>query len=181
MQKVRLIALIVCLAAFFSLFGCRPAQETAHEKTPAAEPAPEPTSDPAAIIAEAEILEGRHEREKDYSSPFKTHYIDTLYAAVHLENGADYSEDTLRTIARSVLTDVLAIRARTGETTDKVTVYVVQRMLKEKPVLLGDRLFCTAADLESGAYREALCGACFGLAIPWKQTGLYEYVFGIRK
>lgn len=190
MKNVRLIALIVCVAMAFPLLGCRPVQGTAPEEgpvaestaeptlEPTAEPTPEPTPDPATMIAEAEILEGRHEREKDYSAPFKTHYIDTPYAAVHLEDNADYSEETLRAIAQSVLTDVFAIRTRTGETTGKVTVYVVSRMLKDRPVLLGDRLFCTAADIESGAYREALCGACFALSIPWKQVGLSEYVFG---
>ena len=186
MKKVRLIALTVCLAAVFSLFGCRPVQEAAQEKTPTAEPTaaptseptPEPTPDPAAMIAEAEILEGRHEREKDYSAPFKTHYIDTPVAAVHLEDSADYSEETLRALAETVVADVVEIGARTGTATEKVTVYVVQRMLKERPVLLGDRLFCTLADVESCVYREALCGACCGLPIPWKQVGLTQYVFG---
>ncbi len=203
MKRVRLIALIICFAAVFSLFGCRTpqtakpdAQETAAEpssavqETPAASPAPEPTAaptpeptseptpDPAAMIDEAEISEGRHEREKDYSAPFKTRYIDTPLAVVHLEDSADCSEETIRALAEAVVSDVLAIRTRTGETPDKVTVYIVQRMLKDRPVLLGNRLFCTAADLESGLYREALCGACYGLSIPWKQVGLCEYVFG---
>ena len=185
MKNIRLIALLVCLAAAFSLFSCRPAQE-AQEQTPTAEPTAVPTAVPTATptpgpfpsVADAEIKEGKHNREAGFSSPFKTRYIDTPVAAVHLEDNADYSDERLRAIAEAVVKDVVAIGARTGAETEKVTVYVVSRMLKDRPVLLRDQVFCTAADLESGVYREALCGACCGLTIPWKQVGLSEYVFG---
>lgn len=144
---------------------------------PTPEPAPEPL-DPFAVIEEAEIAEGRHARGEDYSAPFRTHFIDTERIAVHFEDCAAYSAEALRTLAKAVYADVLAIGERTGETPRKITVYIVGQMLKECPVLSDDRVFCTAADIESGVYREALCGACCALPVPWKQIGLSEYVFG---
>lgn len=181
MMRRILIMLLVSLLAFGTLYGCKePTQESAAEATaePQTAPTPEPTPDPVDTVAEAEILAGRHDREDGYASPFKTHFIDTPVAAVHLEDSSDYSDETLRALSETVVSDVVSIGARTGVETEKVTVYVVQQMLKDRPVLLGDRLFCTAADIESGAYREALCGACFALSTPWKQVGLSEYVFG---
>ena len=177
------ILLLAFLLLFGAAFGCsRTAQnnEITSEPTsePTAAPTAEPTPEPAALIAEAEIADGRHNREKGFPAPFQTRYIDTPYAAVHLENGASGSDETLRAIAETVVSDVLAIGARTGEKPEKVTVYVVERMLKKRPVLLRDCVFCTMPDIESGVYREALCGACYGLPTPWKQVGLKAYVFG---
>ena len=184
MKAIRPIAWVLCLVFVLSSFGCGSVKETEAAPTaeptaaPTAAPTPVPTPDPVASVADAEIKEGKHNREEGFSSPFKTHYIDTPVAAVHLEDGADYSDERLRTLAEAVVSDVVLIGARTGERTEKVTVYVVARMLKERPVLLRDQVFCTAADIESGVYREALCGACCNLPIPWKQVGLSQYVFG---
>lgn len=178
-MKNGLILMLVCILLFSAAFGCKnAAQNSEATAVPTVEPTAEPTPDPAVMIAEAEIAEGRHEREEGFSSPFKTRLIDMPLATVHMENGASYSDETLRSFTQTVVSDVLAIAAYTGEETGKVTVYVVERMLKNRPVLLRDCVFCTAADVESGAYREALCGACCGFAIPWKQVGLAACVFG---
>lgn len=176
------ILLLACMFLFAAALGCgKTAQnnEITSEPTeePTAAPTAEPTPEPAALIAEAEIADGRHNREEGFSAPFQTRYIDTPYATVHLENGANGSDETLRAIAETVVSEVLAIGARTGEKPGRVTVYVVERMLKKRPVLLRDCVFCTLPDIENGAYREALCGACYGFAVPWKQVGLKAYVF----
>ncbi len=185
MRRIKALPILLLSALMlFSAFGCQSTGKASEAaQTPAAqdaspEPTPEPTPDPAVTVAEAEILTGRHDREDGFASPFKTHFIDTPVAAVHLEDSSGYSDETLRALAEAVVSDVLSIGACTGVEPGKITVYVVQRMLKNRPVLLGDRMFCTAADIENGVYREALCGVCYDLAIPWKQVGLSQYVFG---
>ena len=192
-MKRILIVLIACLLTAGTLFGCRttdgengPAAETTEQASekplktpePTAEPTAEPEKDPFMQIDEAEILDSRHDWEDGYTARFQTHMLDAALLTVHLENNADYSDDALRAYAKTLAADVLQLRERMGETTEKVTVYIAKRMLDDRPVLLGDHLFCTVDDMASGAYHEALCGACFGLTIPWKQVGLSEYAFG---
>ena len=135
----------------------------------------EPGRDPAAEIAGAELKAGRHEREEGYVNPFKTHYIDTSFAVVHMEDGI-FEESALRQAANLLAADIRTVADRLGETPDKVTIYLARRM--ERPAFLNGHIICTPEDLASGAYREALCGACCGLPIPWKQVGLAAYVFG---
>lgn len=145
--------------------------------TSTVEPTAEPV-DPLAQIDRAEITESRHAREEGYAAMFKTKMLETDLAAVHLENNGQYSDESLRTLAKTVVTDLLTLREKLSQTPRKVTVYIAQRMLIYQPVLLEDRLFCTVSDVEDGTYREALIGAGYALPIPWKQVGLSELVFG---
>ena len=174
MKKSVLWLLIIAL--FFGvLSGCvNPAQQGEADQTAA----PTETADPQKEIAEAEIQTGKHEREDGYPNPFKTHFIDTPYAAVHLMDGEAYSDERLRALAGIVVSDVLQIDAVTGDPLNKVTVYAVWNLLQDRPILLGDHMICSAEQVENGSYREALCGVCCDLSIPWKQAGLSEIVFG---
>ena len=141
---------------------------------------PAPTAEPVGDTPDAalkEIREGRHEAENGYSADFETYFTDLPCAVVHLQNSV-YDEETLMKIAELVATDTAQMEERTSEPPAKVTVYVVKHLLKDRPVAVNDSVFCTEKDLESGAYREALCGACYGQTIPWKRIGLTEYVFG---
>lgn len=186
-------ALLLC-----AVFGCsRAAQNGAASEAQFAAPAqtaesatPEPTAEPTAVptpepidplaeIDAAEIKAGKHEREEGYRDPFKTHYIDTADVAVHLMDGESYSDEALKTFAKNVVSDILTVRERTGKTTEKVTVFIIQNLLRDRPVTLGDHMICTTEQVESGAYREALCGICCDLKAPWKQAGLQEIVFGM--
>ncbi len=184
-MKRTLTQIIAGILIFGLLFGCSGTTQnnlTSDTHSPAtaetANPTPEPTPDPAAMIAEAEIKTGRHEREEGYPNPFKTHYIDTPYAVIHLMEGDAYSDERLRALAGTVVSDALQIGTVTGEKPAKVTVYAVWNLLQDRPAVLGDHMICSAEQLENGAYREALCGICFDLPIPWKQVGLCEIVFG---
>ena len=170
------VSLLLLTALFFgAAFGCNAAKEA--EAAPTAEPTAVPTAepiDPLSEIAEAEIFAGRHAREEGYPNPFRTHYIETDVAVVHMED-AIYTESVLHEAEKMLAADMDTIAAALGETPDRVTVYLVQRM--DSPMLLNGHIVCTVDDLRSGAYREALCGACYQLAIPWKQIGLSAYVF----
>ncbi len=195
-MKRMLIGLLTCLLALGTLLGCRktepaakataepqkteaataePTPETTAE--PTAEPTPEPY-DPITEIDTAVIGNGKHEREEGYKDPFKTRLLDTPLAAVHLEDGEQYSDETLRVLAKIVTADILAVVGRTGETPEKVTLYIVWNLQQDRPILLGDHLICSAEQVQSGVYREAMIGAAFDLPIVWKQVGLDEIVFG---
>ena len=180
MKRVLLWLLIGALLSG-TLLGCsHPAEqiEAAPTAEPTAEPTAKPTPDPETAIAEAQIAAGKHEREDGYRDPFKTHVLDTPFANVQLMDGDAYSDERLRALAKTVASDVLAIGAVAAETPVKCTVYIVWNLLQDRPVVLGDHMICSAEQVESGTYREALCGICFDLMIPWKQAGLCEIVFG---
>ncbi len=202
-MKRILIGLLACLLLTGTLFGCEktPEKEQITETTPeptaqplkeatpeptaeptpeaTAEPTPEPEPvDPFDAIDAAEIADSKHDWEDEYTARFNTHVLDTALLTVHLEANRDYSDETLRTFAKTLAADVLRLGEHTGETPRKVTVYIVKRMLQNRPVLVRDHLFCTMDDMETGVYREALCGACFDLPLTWKQVGLSMIVFG---
>ena len=175
-MKKLTIFVIGCLVALL-LCGC--AAET--PAVPADTNAPEPTAAPTEApfsAAEAEIIESSHPREEAYKSPFKTRMIDAPLVAVHLEAGDNYSDEALRALTEKVVSDIQTISGFTGEAPRKITVYAVNRLLRDRALLLGDHLICTVGDMESGAYREALIGACYDIPIPWIQVGLVENVFG---
>ena len=171
-MKKAVSLLLLAALLFGAAFGCNAAREGAAEASlePTAEPTAEPSAEPV-----YEIRTGKHEREEGYPNPFRTHYIETDVAVMHMED-AIYTESVLREAERTVAADMETIADTLGETPDKVMVYLVQRM--DRPTLLNGHVVCTVDDLRSGAYREALCGACYGLSAPWKQIGLSAYVFG---
>ena len=179
--SARLVTLALAAALLFCvLSGCTggkvpAAMEQTAESGPALGSAAEPASGPAAEIAGAELKAGRHEREEGYQTPFNTRYIDTSFAAVHMEDQI-FAESALREAAALLAADLRTVADCLHETPDKVTVYLVQHL--DRPIYLNEHVVCTPDDLRSGAYREALCGACYGLSIPWKQVGLSAFVFG---
>ena len=171
-MKKAVSLLLLAALLFGAAFGCAAAREEATKASsePTVNPTAEPTAEPV-----YEIREGRHAREEGYPNPFQTHCLETDCAVVHMEDTI-YTESTLRDAERTVAADMDTIADALGEAPDKVTVYLVQRM--DRPTLLNGHILCTVGDLENGAYREALCGACYGLSAPWKQIGLNAYVFG---
>lgn len=176
------IGLLACLLLAGTVIGCSKTTETPEPVSEATtEPTAEPTAapvDPIAEIGEAMITESKHAREDGYKNPFKTHVIDTELVAVHLENGDNYSDETLRALAKTVAADLGAIGAYTGEAPRKSTVYLIWNLLQDRPVLLGDHMICSVQQVETGAYREALIGMALDLPIVWKQIGLSELIFG---
>ena len=198
-MKGILIGLLACLLLAGTVLGCvktpaadptaetvpaptaQPLNETTSEPTAeaTAEPTPEPEPiDPFDAIDAAEIADSKHDWEDEYTARFNTHVLDTALITVHLEDNREYSDETLRTFAKTLAADVLRLGEYTGVTPRKITVYIAKRMLQNRPVLVGDHLFCTMDDMETGAYREALIGACFDLPLAWKQIGLSTVVFG---
>ena len=167
---------MICILLLGALSGCQKNESaTQLSPEPTAEPTVEPV-DPYAEIETAEIKTGRHEREEGYPNPFKTHYVEIPHAAVHMED-AIFEESTLREAGKTIAEDMQTVADALGEAPEKVTVYLVQHM--DRPIFLNEHVICAVDDLLSGAYREALCGACYGLSTPWKQVGLAAYIFGI--
>lgn len=168
----RFIITITALICLLMLSGC--AKESGTE-VPGSSSSPVP--DPLAYAGEADIKDGRHPREEGWKNPFDTRFIDTPLAEVHVENGGGSDSDLL-SLAGTVVSDIRTISSFTGEEPRKIAVYAVNNLLRDRALPLDDHLFCTAADIESGAYREALIGACFDVPEVWKQVGLAELIFG---
>lgn len=168
----RFIITITALICLLMLSGC--AKESGTE-VPGSSSSPVP--DPLAYVDEANIKDGRHPREEGWKNPFDTRFIDTPLAEVHVEKGGSSDSDLL-SLAGTVVSDIRTISSFTGEEPRKIAVYAVNNLLRDRALPLDDHLFCTAADIESGAYREALIGACFDVPEVWKQVGLAELIFG---
>ena len=183
-MKKQLAILLAGILLLGALCGCKhtAAPQTAiPDVTAIPAPTAEPTAapvDPLAEVDKAEITESKHAREEAYTAVFRTKMLETPLAAVHLEDNDAYSDEALRALAKTVVTDLLTLKEQLSETPRRVTVYITQRMLICQPLPIDERVFCTVSDVENGAYREALAGACYGFTIPWKQVGLTEIVFG---
>lgn len=138
------------------------------------------TIDLAAMRSELEnapITPSSHGRETGYMAAFQTQMLSFGPYRIHLESRV-YEESLLRGGAEILWNDLAAIEAAVGALPESVTVYLVAETIAGAPADVGTHVFCTAADLESGAYREHLIGAGFGFASAWQRAGLTEYVFG---
>lgn len=174
---------IVCIMLAGVLLGCGKPEnrnESASEATAAPTvtamqtATPEPTSEPTPL---PEITQSVHKRESKYYAYFKTYVLETAQCTVQVED-VIFSEETICRLAEAIEADLNAIGERLGETPQHVTVYAVKQPRTGQPISVEDRVFCSVKDIETGAYRGALCGACFGMENPWKQYGLQTIVFG---
>lgn len=85
-----------------------------------------------------------------------------------------YQEDQAQKLLATVQSDLHALSSLVGweaKQFEPFTIFVVQE------TFLGverydDRLYCTAGDIESGAYRQALIGVALGIEEYWKTLGL---------
>ncbi|MCR5611180.1 MAG: hypothetical protein K6F68_05030 [Clostridiales bacterium] len=183
MKRFRVLALVLLIALLFSGNGCgiipalikptaAPTETAAPTPAPTAKPAPtpEPTEAP-------EITSGVHKGERDYFTYFVTRVIEKERCSVQMDYKI-FSAEALISLADTVDRDMAAIAERAGEPDRRVTVYIVDKLESGASPVSGDHMFCTPEEVESGEYRTALMDACFGLTIPWKQYGLYEFVFG---
>ena len=124
----------------------------------------------------APIAEDKHDREPDYMAAFKTHRISLGSFTLHMEDRI-YEEALLRGCAKALANDLAALESAVGEPPEAVTVYLVGQTVDNCPAAVGTEVFCTAEDLDVGAYRPALTGAAYGLPAEWQRTGLTAYVF----
>lgn len=91
-----------------------------------------------------------------------------------------YEEAKAQASWNTIMADLQALSSATGITPDDfkpITIYLV----KETPTGVEryeNRLYCTMADIESGAYRTALISAALGTEEYWKSYGLEGYLRG---
>ncbi|MBQ7060379.1 MAG: hypothetical protein IJM85_01210 [Clostridia bacterium] len=158
----RLIRLFSLLLAVLLICGC--AGTARHEK--AAEKR----------IANAPITDSSHEREAGYPAAFSTRMLSLGRLTVHMEARL-FDEDLLLDCAGAIRDDLARLESVSGEAPGEVTVYIAGSTLDGAPTAVGSRVFCTLEDAESGACREALAEAAYGLEAVWQGVGLADYVF----
>ena len=158
------------------------------------------------LIDAAPVAQSRHRRDDDYMADFQTYYItaelplsvnateesafpesssaesssETASSGVRLTlHMADriYEEELLRDCANALWRDLEDLNRAADTAPGELTVYLVTSTVDGFPVNTGSRVFCTLDDFESGAYREVLCGAAYGLTSVWQTTGLAAYAF----
>ncbi|MCR5611179.1 MAG: hypothetical protein K6F68_05025 [Clostridiales bacterium] len=167
MNRLRLTALVLLIALLFSGNGCKTSY-----KQPVTTPAPT-----EAIALPDGVTFGEHSREPGYSVYFKTCVYDSELVTVAVDLDI-YSEEALFSLAGAISRDVAAAAERLGAGSAHPTIYIVDKVITGQPLAVENHVFCTAPDVESGEYRAALMGAYYGIPIPWKQYGLFSYVFG---
>ena len=133
-MKKQLAILLAGILLLGALCGCKhtAAPQTAiPDVTAIPAPTAEPTAapvDPLAEVDKAEITESKHAREEAYAAVFRTKMLETPLAAVHLEDNDAYSDEALRALAKTVVTDLLTLKEQLSETPRRVTVYITQQM-----------------------------------------------------
>ena len=134
------------------------------------------------LISAADIVQGRHNREPEYMADFATHSLsielpsDQIGYSLHMADSI-YEEAVLRNCALTLWRDLTELEKASGAAPQEVTVYLVIDVGGSYPVNVGTQVFCTLNDFESGAYREALCSAAYGLTTAWQTAGLTAYAF----
>ncbi len=122
------------------------------------------------------FVEGKHAREDGYEAAFNTYCANAGGVEFHVINNL-YEETSAKKFMETVTGDYQVLKAAGSDLCGTVKVYVVQVTIAGKPQVAGNSVFCTMADIESGAYRECLVAACYQNASYWKSVGLSGYLF----
>lgn len=140
-----------------------------------AEIPPQSTQEPVQK-EEISFVEGKHVREDGYEAAFNTYCATEAGVEFHMISNL-YEETTAKKFMETVTGDYQVLKAAGTDLCGTVKVYVVQVTIARKPQVAGNSVFCTMADIESGAYRECLVAACYQDASYWKTVGLSGYLF----
>ncbi|MEN6470449.1 MAG: hypothetical protein ABFC62_03175 [Clostridiaceae bacterium] len=170
----RLVSLL--LASLFLLAGCAgsAARRTPFAVTESAAPTRE--LPPTPLFTDG----GTHSRTEDYNQVFTFLTASDDAFTLNIESKL-FDEPGAEKLWETVTGDLkfIADAAPIGPTPPAV--YIVQKPLHGNAERIGDRVYCTAEDVESGVYREALVCAALNLdgsAEWWKLKGLIAYAFG---
>ena len=178
-MKKQLSGLLALWLLIGMLLGCtetgsrnEPISETTPAQTAAETQAATPERTPM-----PEITKSEHRYERKYDMYFKTHVLETERCTVQVAD-LIFTEELIFRLAEAINDDLKMIGEHMEETPQHVTVYAVNHPLTGQPLAVEDHVFCSPEDIETGAYRGALCGACYGIETPWKQYGLQTVLFG---
>ncbi len=125
---------------------------------------------------EISFLEGKHAREEGYEAAFNTYCANAGGVEFHVIYNL-YEETSAKKFMETVTGDYQVLKAVESDLCGTVKVYMVQVTIAGKPQVAGNSVFCTMADIESGAYRECLAAACYQNTSYWKTVGLSAYLF----
>ncbi len=123
------------------------------------------------------FTDGKHLRNEQYGATFQTKFVEAEGVTLHVESGI-YEEETAKKILEAVQTDYEVLKKKGSGSEGKVTLYVLKSTVKENPQAVKNEVFCTPDEIFSGAYRQALVKAAFGITGYWKKVGLEAFFFG---
>lgn len=124
------------------------------------------------------FVDGTYNREEGYAASFRTKYLVMDDLTMHMKE-AIFEEDMARNAAKVIEDDYKQIQKAGKGQENAVAVYLVDKTLSGKPQTVGDKLFCTPEDIQTGEYRLYLTQVSFRLSCLWKGIGLDWYIFGV--
>lgn len=128
-------------------------------------------------FAQAPFAEGETHTSLDFRLYFETMSATEGPCTVSIQKEIydDFQAEMLRDIVTADLRSLSSAAGIAPDTMAPFTVYVVKRTLAGIQ-RFGSRLYCTAEDVESGAYLTELIGAALGIEEYWKAFGLAGYL-----
>lgn len=157
----RMISLALCAALMAGLCACG-RKEDVHELM---------HDVPIIELSAADFVDGSHKRNEEYLAAFKTKGVSL--DGISINFAADVFDEALSTeIAENILEIYYRMKTLSPEAASDVTVYIARITTTDRPVLLGNRLYISCSDAESGAFRPYLAGAVYGINEQWKRMGL---------
>lgn len=131
----------------------------------------------AGSTSDVSFAEAIHQRSAGYPAQFQvfTAVDETCTVSIHKSL---YGVEKGAALWAQVQKDVARIKALKSAETHAPSVYIVPETLGGSVEMVGQRLYCTAEDVLSGAYRPALAGVMLDTAEPWLMTGISACAFG---
>lgn len=131
----------------------------------------------AAACAEVSFTAGEPHTSLDFRLYFETMSATEGACTVSIQKDA-YDDVQAKMLWNIIMADLRALSSVTGiapDAMEPLTVFVVERA-PEGVQRYGSRLYCTAEDVENGAYCTALISATLGVEEYWKALGLESYL-----
>ena len=110
---------------------------------------------------------GIHGSTFEYLSYFEVHTAECGAGTLNIESKS-FDELAAQKLYHALEKDLQVISDFAADRMTDFSVYVVGKLVNGRMQLSGDAVYCTAADVLDGGYRQWLVGATFDIEEPWK-------------
>lgn len=172
MNKAKVILGFLFLICMMVLIGCKE-EETADETQ--AQPLIE--IDGRVDLSNTVIVEDKHTRSDEYSRPFDVMLYEDGYLSVGFLKDL-YLEDELMLKVDEIKWDYEVLNQELGAIPEGYTIYIVDETIAGGTYIVGDKIYCSQADFESGDYRVALVQGVMNTPDKWLAVGVAGAIFG---
>ena len=130
-----------------------------------------------AHASETEIIHGLHIRNMNYGATFRYTGVHQEEYSVYLSESVSVDPSFLSDMIKIIQADINLIKSKLELSAfPEINLYIVPSISLDTIQWADKNIYCSAADIESGAYRTALVSSILNLEKLWVAVGVLSYI-----